>query len=125
MMTMPRLAIVLLRLTSFNVRTAALCNLYDEYGLTYDNLGQELYNIVKNHNTEALYLGAALHDIKTMAEEVGSDLPLSLLCEEFLVLVQEVKSKLSMIQISSARLTGIEIQEYDTLVLIYNLPRNT
>lgn len=121
---MPRLAIVLLRLTSFNVQTAALCNLYDEYGLTYDNLGQELYNIVKNHNTEGLYLGAALQDIKTMAEEVATDLPLSLLCEEFLVLVQEVKSKLSMIQISSARLAGIEIQGYDTLVLIYNLPRN-
>lgn len=113
----------MLTLTSFNVRTAALCNLYDEYGLTYDNLGQELYNIVKNPNTEGLYLSAALEDIKTMVEEVASDLPLPLLFQEFLVLVQEVKCKLSMIRISSSRLAGIEIQNNDTLVLIYNLPK--
>jgi len=124
MTTTPKLAIVLLGLTSFDVRTSALCNLYDEYGMTYDNLAQEVYYIVKHSHTESLYTAAALQGIKMMAEEVSSDLPLPLLYEEFITLVREVKSKLSYIQINTARLVGIQIEGYDTLVLVYNFPRN-
>lgn len=123
MTTTPSLVVVLFRLSTLDTRSSYLCNLYEECGLTKENLSQDLYNIVKSHSTSALYAAVTCEEIKLMAEEVSSDLPLSLLFQELRVLCSEIASKLAMIRISNTRLVGVDIQDYDTLAIIYNQGR--
>jgi hypothetical protein len=88
--------------------------------LTLENLGNDLYDIVKNPSTSGLYRTVTMQEISFMKEHTSSDIPLEVLHTELDVLISEIRSKLTATHIQSTRLVGLQLQDRDTLALIYN-----
>lgn len=119
MTTMPKLVVVMFRLCTLDTQSSPLCALYEDF-LTLENLGNDLFDIVKNPNTSGLYKSVTMQEIGFMKEYTAHTMPLAVYYEELNAVLQEVKSKLSATHIQNTRLVGLQLQDRDTLVFIFN-----
>lgn len=110
---------VLCSLTTVDLESAPLVDLFKDYGLSLEVLGIDLLNVFRNPATGNLYLQSLLVDIYEMYQTNQTDLHFEDVMTSLWSIVGEINKHIIDIRIKGSRLINVQFQGRNTLILEY------